>query len=243
MYSCMSLLLRLDLVEGVDGRVVAAVVEHAQLAQVDQPVVGTDLLGDQLAQLGVAQSQPAALGDAVGLVEEALGIDLIPLLEQIVLENLGVQLCHAVDIGAGIGGKTRHVDGVAVDDAHVSAHVVGDALCEQLFLALVGDQADDVVDLGDDLIHQGSLPFFKRFAEDGVVGVGAGLAGDLKRLVKAHALVHQQTDQLGNAGYGMGIVELDSVFLCKVAEIVAVLCLVAAHDVLQRSGAEEILLL
>ena len=41
----------------------------------------------------------------------------------------------------------------------------------------------------------------------------------------------------------MGIVKLNSVLLGKVAEVCAVLCLVAAHDVLKRSRAEEILLL
>ena len=44
-----------------------------QLVQVRQEAVA-DLFADQLRQLGVAQAQPAALRDAVGLVLETVGI-------------------------------------------------------------------------------------------------------------------------------------------------------------------------
>ena len=41
----------------------------------------------------------------------------------------------------------------------------------------------------------------------------------------------------------MGIIKLNCVFSCKEAEITAVLCLIAANNILKRSRAEEILLL
>ena len=154
-----------------------------------------------------------------------------------------MELGYAVDIGAGIGRKTRHVDDVAVDNAHLRLLVLGNAHSGKLLLTLVGDESDDVVNYGDNLVHEVSGPLLERFAENSVVGVGAGLSRDLKRLVEVHALDLEQANELGNAGYGMRIVELNGVLLREEAEIAAVLSLVAADDVLQGSGAEEILLL
>ena len=121
----LNLLLSLDLIELVDGSGVAAVVENAELAQVGKPLVAANLLGDEVGKLGVAQTEPAALCDAVCLVEEALGINLVPLLEQISFKDLGVELGYAVYICAGIGSKSCHVNRVAVDNAHLGANIRG----------------------------------------------------------------------------------------------------------------------
>ena len=154
-----------------------------------------------------------------------------------------MELCYAVYIGAGICSESCHMNNVAVDNAHLSLLVLGNALSGELFLALVGDERDDVVDYGDNLVHQVCRPLLESLAENGVVGVGAGLSRDFESLVKGHALDLEKSYELGNAGYGVSIVELDSVLFCEEAEIIAVLSLVAADNILQRSGAEEVLLL
>ena len=49
-----------------------------------------DLLGDQLCQLRVALDDPSAESDAVGLVVELLGIELVEIVELCLLENVSV---------------------------------------------------------------------------------------------------------------------------------------------------------
>ena len=66
-------------------------------------------LGDELGKLTVAEAQPAALGNAVGLVLELIGSDRVPILKQIVPEYIAMYLGHAVHIGAGKHCKARHV--------------------------------------------------------------------------------------------------------------------------------------
>ena len=53
----------------------------------------SDGVGDQLAQAGVAARQPAALGDAVGLVVELLRPQLVEIEEQALLEQF-LSLIH-----------------------------------------------------------------------------------------------------------------------------------------------------
>ena len=82
-----------------------------------------------------------------------------------------MKLSNAVYICACVCSKSCHVNRVAVDDAHLSAHIAVNALSDKLFLALIRDKADDVVDFGDNLSHQVSAPLLKCFAENGVVCV------------------------------------------------------------------------
>ena len=66
---------------------------------------------------------------------------------------------------------------------------------------------------------------------------------NLEGLVKAHALQLQQTDQLRDGDDRVRIVELNGGVHRKAAQVVAVDLLIALDDILQRRGAEEILLL
>ena len=102
-----------------------------------------------------------------------------------------------------------------------------------LLTQLVVDAADDIHDGRHNGAQQIQRPLLQRLTHDGMVGIGEGLAGNLKGLLEAHALVHQQTDQLGDGHGGMGIVELHRVVLMEMAQIVAMDGLMDTNHVLQ----------
>ena len=78
----------------------------------------------QRRQFRVCQRQPAPLGNAVGLVVEPLGIQLVPFVQSGVLQYLSVQARHTVGGVGGKDGHTRHMhhavlqDGIAGHLAH-----------------------------------------------------------------------------------------------------------------------------
>lgn len=64
-----------------------------------------------------------------------------------------------------------------------------------------------------------------------------------KARVKVHALLAEQADELGDGDDGVRVVELNGRVVGKGAEVAAVHGLIALEDVLERRGAEEVLLL
>ena len=226
------LLQTLDVVEFHHGLVVDLIFQLTDEVEVLQEVAA-HLFPQHGGQFRVAQTQPAAGGDAVGLILEPLGEGVVPVLEAVVLQNLGVDLRHAVDIGADVNGQVRHVGGVVLHDEQT----------RMLPLELLVNAADDIHDLGNHAAHQIQRPLFQGFAHDGVVGVGEGLLGDVEGIVKGHALRHQQADQLGDGHGGMGVVELHRVELGKAAQIITMGNFESAQHILQGRRGQHILLL
>ena len=112
------LFLTLDSVEAVDnGIIVNILFKTLESVKVSLPAAA-NLFCDKCAELGLAQTQPAAGCDAVCLVLEALGIKLIPVLENIVFQDLGMKLRNAVCMGRTVDSHSCHMDKVAVDDLH-----------------------------------------------------------------------------------------------------------------------------
>ena len=135
------------------------------------------------------------------------------------------------------------MDFAVTDDAHRVDVVLFYALILEVVPLAVVDTLDDSIYLGNDHLHQTGIPLLESLSHNGVVGVVEGLLSDIESLIKVNALVTQQTDQLGDGYDRMGIVELDGGHLSKMREVGAVLHLISADDILQRSGGEEILLL
>ena len=73
-----------------------------------------DRLADQLRQARIALHQPAPRRDAVGLVVDAVGIELVQMLEHRLLHQLGVQRRHAVDPVRADEGELAHAHPAAV---------------------------------------------------------------------------------------------------------------------------------
>ena len=86
------------------------------------------------------------------------------------------------------------------------------------------------------------MPAFQRFGQEGVVGVVEGLLCQRKGISQRDAvIVHQQAHKLRNGNGRVGVVELDGDFVGQVAQV-AVVAQVAAHDVGDGGGGEEVLL-
>ena len=76
--------------------VIGVLLKLAQLVKILYPVIITEQPCYKGRQLFVAKCEPAPLCDAVGLVLESLGVQLIPALQGVCFEYLCVYLRHAV---------------------------------------------------------------------------------------------------------------------------------------------------
>ena len=158
--------LGLDLGGGQALKNILVVSEFGELAQVAGAApIGANHIVEQAGKCGVGSLDPAAEGDAVGLVGELLGIDLVERAKLGVLQDLGVEGGDAVDGEAKVDVHVGHVYGVVfVDD--------GDARVAMLGLGNLIEFDDDVGDGGGDLLQAGERPFLERLGKDRVVGVG-----------------------------------------------------------------------
>ena len=222
----------LDGVELTHHIVVNHALELADAVQIGQEVTADAVL-DHLGQLRVAQTHPATGGHTVGLILEAFRIGGIPILKHIVLQNLRVNLCHAIDVAAHIDAQVCHVRGMILYNEQVG----------MLASELAVQAENDVHDLRYHTAQQIQIPLLQRLTHNGVVGVGEGLLCHFKGLFKGHTLCHQQTDQLRNGHCRVGVVELNGVMVGKVAQVVAVGRLIGANHILQGGRGQHILLL
>ena len=214
--------------------VVDLILQLCQPVQVGQEPTA-NLRLDERRQLRIAQSQPAARGDAVGLVLEPLRIAGVPVPEQVAFQQLRVNLCHAVDGRGHVHGQVGHVGGVVLQDEQVPVRVLG-------FQAGV-DALQDGANFRHHRPQQLHVPLLQRLAHHRVVGVGEHLPGELKGGVKGQPTLHQQPHQLRDGQGGVGVVELDGAEGGQVFPVVSVGGLVAPQDVLQRRGGQHVLLL
>ena len=192
--------------------------EFGKLAQVAGAApIGADYIVEQAGERGVGTMDPAAEGDAVGLVGELLGIDLVERVELGVLKNLGVERGDAVDGEAKVDVHVGHVDGLMlVDD--------GDARVVVLGLGDLVELDDDVGDGGRDLLQAGERPLLERLGKNRVVGVGDHGAHDGNGLVKLNVVLGgEQADELGNDHGGVRVVDLDHGVVGQVVQVAAAL--------------------
>ena len=217
-----------------------------ELAQVGDPA-GADLIGDEAGQAGVRLQQPAAGGDAVGLVVELAGPQLVEVLEERGLEQLGMEGGDAVDGVGADDGEVGHADlagGGFLDERHAgdAVLVAGEARGDLAQEAAV-DLEDDLEVAGQDAFEEADGPAFEGLGHEGVVGVAEGAGDDGPGVVPLEALVvEEDAHELGDGEGGMGVVELDGDLVGEGVDFVAV-GLEAADDVVQGAGDEEVLLL
>ncbi len=228
---------------GQDSGVVLVFEQLFQVVCVLEEAVA-DQLAQKVGQLGVGLAKPAAVGDAVGDVDKPLGRDLVVVVEDAFLEDVGVELGHAVDHMAGGKAEVCHADLAVCNDGHpvelaLVVAVVGAQLLHQAAVDLLGDG----VDAGHLLFVELYAPALEGLAHHGVVGVRQGAAGDVPGLVPAVVvLVEQKAHQFGHAQGRMGVVDVDGDLVGQIVQG-AVLFLMLAQDSLQGSRAQQVLLL
>ena len=199
-----------------------------------------DGIADQIAQLRIAQPQPAPLGDAVRFVAEAIRIDRVPFAEYIVLQNLRMDRRHAVYMARSVHRQIRHVYAPVPDDAHrVRAF---DRVLFQHPRKLRIDFADHAHHVRRDLAQKIDIPAFQRFAHHGVVRVAERALRDRERIRERHARLRQQPNQLRNRHRGVRIVQLYRVLIGEMRIIIAEVFAIGAQHILKRSAAQHVLL-
>ena len=203
-----------------------------------------DETGNQFRQFGIALIEPAAMGDAVGDVGEFVRHYGVEVMEHTVLDDLAVQRGNAVDMMAGCHTEVCHLDPAVADDAHAGDFFIIVAGGDIHFIAEAAvDFTDDLIDTGQLGAEEILIPAFQRFRHNGVIGISHDLRGQLPRLVPVKAaLVHEQAHEFGDGEGGMSVVNVNGVELGEVFHRTAVSAQVALHDVLHRSGHEEVLL-
>ena len=195
--------------------IVGEVGEFAQVA--GAAPIGADHVVEQAGERGVGSLDPAAEGDAVGLIGELLGVDLVERMKLGILQDLGVECGDAVDGEAKVDVHVGHVDGVVfVDD--------GDARVVVLGLGNLVELDDDVGDGGRDPLQAGERPLFERLGKNRVVGVGDHGAHNGNGLVKLDVVLGgEQANELGDDHGGVRVVNLDHGVVGQIVQVAAAL--------------------
>ena len=116
----LALLLQLDGVEE-HGKLIAHVLAQiADAVKITQEALA-DLGADELGELRVAETEPAARRDTVRNVHDAAGVFLVPRAEEIVPEDLAVDLRNAVHLAGHIHRKVGHARLIIADDVEIRA--------------------------------------------------------------------------------------------------------------------------
>jgi hypothetical protein len=195
---------------------------------------------------GIGLKEPAAEGDAVGDVDDAVRVTGVELAEHGLADQRGVHRRDAVDAAAAEESEVSHLDvaPLALVDQRDRRQPLG---VNRLFfgrgfkMASI-DQVDDLQMARQHPLEQRHRPAFERLGQQRVVGVPAGIDGDLPRLVPRHIVeIDEDAHQLGDGDARMGVVELDRRAVGQGMER-AVMAAVALHEILKRGGDEEILL-
>ena len=203
-------------------------------------------LAQQVGQSRVGQHQPAAEGDAVGLVGDAAGIEMVEIVEHGLLHQVGMHRRDAVDAVRADEGQLSHphpAAGPLVDQRHRGAEidVAGAALVGQRQMRDV-DAVDDFEMARQQPLEQFDRPGLQRLRQQRVVGVGQRRHRDLPRLVPAEIVqVDQDPHQLGDGEARMGVVELHRDLGGQAAQL-PVGGEMPLDQILQRGRDEEIFL-
>ena len=200
-------------------------------------------LPDEAVQGGIDLPQPAPVVDAVGDILELPGLHGAGVLENVLFQDLGVQGGDTVDSHAPRDAEVRHPHLAAPEDGQLLGlgGIVEEAL--HLLLPAPGDLLQDLPDSRQQALHQLLGPALQGLRQDGVVGVGHGVRGDVPGLVPAHPrLVDEDAHQLRDHQGRVGVVDLEDVLLVEVLQG-PVHRQMLRHHGLHRGGDEEVLLL
>ena len=223
--------------------IVGVTFQLLQVVQMNLPVIRTQQFGQQTGQFRIAQSQPATLGDAVGLVLEPFRINLIPVFQHGILQNFSMDCRNAVGVCRSVHSYPCHVHHAVLHQLHAVCLCLVHTLLVHLGHELFLDSQNDVIDCRQQLLHQIAVPFFQCFRHNGMIGVVEDLPCHAERLLECIAVFrqHQLTHQFRYRDDRMGIVQLDRQLVCQIVQR-AIGSLMLFQNVLQRCGTEEILL-
>ncbi len=126
-------------------------------------------------RLGLAPMQPAAEGDAVGLVDDAVRVELVQVLEDRAAHQLGVERGDAVDAVRAEEGEVAHAHvaaAVLVDQRQRRELFVGHVALTHVIEVVRVDLIDDLHVAREHPLEERHRPRLQRFGQQRVVGVG-----------------------------------------------------------------------
>ena len=220
-----------------------------QMVEVEPPGFA-DPLVEQRCEARVGLRQPASWCDAVGLVVEAVRIELGEIGKDRLHHQVRVQLRDAIHAVAADDGEMRHTDPFAVlvaiavvdqRDATDQVDVAREALLDFVEKFLV-DAVDDAHVTRQKVLKQPDWPGFQCFRHQCVVGVGKDALALAPGLRPEHAvIVAQQAHQFGDTDCRVRVVEVNGNLVGQVVEVSVFFEMVEEY-VLQRGGDEEVFL-
>ena len=139
--------------------------------------VSPQTVAQHLGQPRIGLHQPAPEGDAVGLVDDPVGIERVQIAEHGLAHQVGVQRRHAVDPMRADKGQVAHAQlaaAVFVDqrDRSEVIEVAGSALRARAIEMIGVDAVDDLQVARQEALEQRHRPAFQRLRQQRVVGVG-----------------------------------------------------------------------
>ena len=224
--------------------VVLKLFEFLEFKGVLEPAVANGL-GDELGVGGVGLGKEATVRNAVGLVVELLGREGIEVLEHDVLDDIGVNLGHAVDAVTADHGQVGHAN-LAVPQNGGLAQALLPALLRgvERLVPTTADLVDDLVHAGEELGERADGPLLQSFGQDGVVGVAHDLRHDVPGVVPLELLfVDEDTHELGAAHGGVRVVGVDGHKLRQQLPVLAVLLLKGVEQAVNAGRNKQVLLL
>ena len=191
------------------GLVLLVAQQILQLVGVGAPAVANGLV-NQLGQKRIGLHQKTPRRNAVGFVVKLIRRQLVKIFHHIVLQNLGVQSGHAVYRMANDNGKVGHTHPV-VPKHGGGTQMVMPAGPFQAFAEAAVNLLNNHINPGQQAAHQVNRPSFQSLRQNGVVGVGNGVGGNLPGLVPTQSqIIHQHAHQLRHAQGRVRIVDVDS---------------------------------
>ena len=108
------------------------------------------------------------------------------------------------------------MNAVTVYDLHILDISLGNLLFLKLSHKLVVDLYDDLINIRNYALHKLDIPLLKSLLHYCVVGVGEGLASNIKSPVKVTAVICKESYKLRDRNCGMCIIKLYSSLISEV---------------------------
>ena len=162
------------------------------------------------------------MGNTISLVIELIWIVLIEILQSAFLQNIGVQSCYAVNAKGANYSQTSHMNLAILNNGQLMNQILipwilGTNLIEEATVNLVNNH----VDTWQQILEQISIPLLQSLWQNGVVGVGYSVAGNIPSYIPIQTIIiNKYPHQLSYCYCWMGIVNLDAYFVCKGANII-----------------------
>src|SRR5580704_14089919 len=164
-----------------EARVVCKWLEFAKLVFVLQPSIA-NAARNQLRQFRIAERKPPSRGHAVGDVEKFVGVQLVKVMQNGLLQQLAMQGSDAIDGVRADGGKVGHAHVLLAllvnqRESRNSSFIVRKPLTKLAQEAGINFE-DDLQVPRQQLRKQRQRPFLKRLRQQGVICVSQRLLRD-----------------------------------------------------------------